>query len=92
MGGASALRNSGCGGRPLRLNDGFMGRHIKKGWIVCRNWVPIPSVPLTVSSSRVAEVNFSQLVLVSFFGLETEECLAGLHPRLKQLTEYGHSS
>ena len=32
MGGVGALHNSGCGGRPLRLNDGFMGDILK--WLI----------------------------------------------------------
>ena len=49
MRGASALYNRGCGGRPLRLNDGFMGRHLKKVSSFIVNRLPMPLVALTVS-------------------------------------------
>ena len=39
MGGVGALHSSGCGGRPLRLNDGFMGRLIKMVSLVYRRYL-----------------------------------------------------
>ena len=58
MGGASALYNRGAAVEPLRLNDDFMGRHLKKVSSFIVNGLPMPLVPLTVSPSKEVEVNF----------------------------------
>ena len=53
----------------------------------------MPLIALTVSPSKEVQVIFLAVSLDFFFqSWKQEKCLAGIHPQLGQLTEYGPRS